>query len=69
MASQAKVMGAVSQSVDFIISKAKDDIVSYNVEKNINLTTDQLRSISSLLEASIRDSYNRTMDQIISTLD
>jgi hypothetical protein len=69
MAKQSKVMGAVSQSVDFIIDKAKNDIVAHNVSKNINLTNDQLKSVMALLEASIRDSYNRTMDQIINTID
>lgn len=69
MASQAKVMGKVTQSVNFMIDKAKDDLVSRNIEAEINLTSDQMRKVLSLLEASMRDAYNRTMDQIISAID
>jgi|TARA_Y100000114_G_C11752036_1_gene324855 CRISPR/Cas system CSM-associated protein Csm2 small subunit len=69
MASQSKIMSQVTQSVDFMIDKVKDDINARNVESNINLTTDQMRKLFSLIDMSMRDAYNRTMDQIISSID
>ena len=69
MASQSKIMSQVTQSVDFMIDKVKDDINARNVESNINLTTDQLRKLFSLIDMSMKDAYNRTMDQIISSID
>ena len=47
----------------------KDDINARNVESNINLTTDQMRKLFSLIDMSMKDAYNRTMDQIISSID
>ena len=69
MASQSKVMGQVTESVNFMIDKVKDDIVSNNVEREINLTTAQMRNLLPLIEASIKDAYNRTMDQIINSIE
>ena len=69
MASQSKIMSQVTQSVDIMIDKVKDDINARNVESNINLTTDQMRKLFSLIDMSMRDAYNRTMDQIISSID
>ena len=94
MASQSKVMGQVTESVNFMIDKVKDDIVSNNVEREINLTTLQMRKLLPLIEASIKDgkvvsidtpkqneeilpgfinglkdAYNRTMDQIINSIE
>lgn len=69
MASQSKIMSQVTQSVDFMIDKVKDDINARNVESNINLTTDQMRKLFSLIDMSMKDAYNRTMDQIISSID
>jgi hypothetical protein len=69
MASQSKVMGQVTESVNFMIDKVKDDIVSNNVEREINLTTTQMRNLLPLIEASLKDAYNRTMDQIINSID
>ena len=69
MASQSKVMGQVTESVNFMIDKVKDDIVSNNVEREINLTTLQMRKLLPLIEASIQNAYNRTMDQIINSIE
>jgi len=69
MASQSKIMSQVTQSVEFMIDKVKDDINSRNIENNINLTTDQMRRLFSLIDMSMKDAYNRTMDQIISSID
>jgi hypothetical protein len=69
MSSQAKVMSQVTQSVNFMIDKVKDDISSRNVESKINLTTDQMRKLFTLIDMSMKDAYNRTMDQIISSID
>lgn len=69
MASQAKVMSQVTMSVNFMIDKVKDDINSRNIESNLNLTTDQMRKLFSLIDDSMKDAYNRTMDQIISSIE
>jgi CRISPR/Cas system CSM-associated protein Csm2 small subunit len=69
MASQAKIMSQVTMSVNFMIDKVKDDINSRNIESNLNLTTDQMRKLFSLIDDSMKDAYNRTMDQIISSIE
>jgi CRISPR/Cas system CSM-associated protein Csm2 small subunit len=69
MASQAKIMSQVTLSVNFMIDKVKDDINSRNIESNLNLTTDQMRKLFSLIDDSMKDAYNRTMDQIISSIE
>ena len=69
MANQAKVMGQVTQAVNFMIDKVKDDIVSSNQERELNLTTEQMRNLLSFVEASMKDAYNRSMDQIINAID
>ncbi len=69
MANQAKVMGQVTQTVNFMIDKVKDDIVSNNQERELNLTTVQMRNLLSFVEASMKDAYNRSMDQIMNAID
>jgi|TARA_R110002124_G_scaffold286612_1_gene468037 hypothetical protein len=69
MASQAKVMGQVTQAVNFMIDKVKDDIVSNNQERELNLTTAQMRNLLTFVEASMKDAYNRSMDQIMNSID
>tara|TARA_R110000851_G_scaffold279231_7_gene432476 strand:- start:3151 stop:3360 length:210 start_codon:yes stop_codon:yes gene_type:complete len=69
MASQAKVMGQVTQAVNFMIDKVKDDIVSNNQERELNLTTVQMRNLLTFVEASMKDAYNRSMDQIMNSID
>ena len=69
MANQAKVMGQVTQAVNFMIDKVKDDIVSSNQERELNLTTAQMRNLLSFVEASMKDAYNRSMDQIMNSID
>jgi|TARA_X000001382_G_scaffold104201_1_gene79218 hypothetical protein len=69
MANQAKVMGQVTQAVNFMIDKVKDDIVSNNQERELNLTTAQMRNLLTFVEASMKDAYNRSMDQIMNSID
>ena len=69
MASQAKVMGQVTQAGNFMIDKVKDDIVSNNQERELNLTTAQMRNLLTFVEASMKDAYNRSMDQIMNSID
>ena len=69
MANQAKVMGQVTQAVNFMIDKVKDDIVSNNQERELNLTTVQMGNLLSFVEASMKDAYNRSMDQIMNAID
>jgi len=67
MASQAKIMGSVTQTVRFLIERLQGQIVEN--KNNYNLTDDQLRSLVTLVESSLQDSYNRSMNQIINTID
>ena len=69
MARQAKVMGQVTQTVNFMIDKVKDDIVSNNQERELHLTDVQLKNLLGFIEASMKDAYNRSMDQIINVID
>jgi hypothetical protein len=69
MANQAKVMGQVTQAFNFMIDKVKDDIVSNNQERELNLTTAQMRNLLTFVEASMKDAYNRSMDQIMNSID
>lgn len=67
MASQAKVMGSVTQTVRFIIERLQGQIVEN--KNNFSLNDDQMRKLVSLVEASVEDSYTRSMNQIVNTLD
>jgi len=67
MASQAKIMGSVTQTVRFLIERLQGQIVEN--KNNYNLTDEQLRSLVTLVESSLQDSYNRSMNQIINTID
>ena len=67
MASQAKIMGSVTQTVRFLIERLQGQIVEN--KNNYNLTDDQLRSLVTLVESSLQDSYNRSMNQIINAID
>ena len=67
MASQAKIMGSVTQTVRFLIERLQGQIVEN--KNNYNLTDEQLRSLVTLVESSVQDSYNRSMNQIINTID
>ena len=51
MANQAKVMGQVTQAVNFMIDKVKDDIVSSNQERELNLKNYSLCVTDSHLES------------------
>jgi len=67
MASQAKIMGSVTQTVRFLIERLQGQIVEN--KNDYNLTDEQLRSLVTLVESSLQDSYNRSMNQIINTID
>jgi hypothetical protein len=67
MASQAKVMGSVTQTVRFMIERLQSQIAENR--NNLNLNEEQLRSLVNLVETSVQDSYNRSMNQIINTID
>jgi hypothetical protein len=69
MANQAKIMGQVTMAVDFIVDKLKDDIITNNQTREVNLTQQQTRALFSLIEMSVKDSYNRSMDQILKSID
>jgi hypothetical protein len=67
MASQAKVMGSVTQTVRFIIERLQAEIAESR--GTLALNESQTRTLVSLVEKSVQDSYNRSMNQIINTLD
>jgi len=67
MANQAKVMGTVTQTVRFMIERLQSQIAENR--NNFNLNDEQLRSLVNLVETSVQDSYNRSMNQIINTID
>ena len=69
MANQAKIMGQVTMAVDFIVDKLKDDIITNNQTREVNLTQQQTRALFNLIEMSVKDSYNRSMDQILKSID
>lgn len=67
MASQAKVMGSVTQTVRFIIERLQADIAENRGVLALN--ENQTRVLVSMVEKSVQDSYNRSMNQIINTID
>jgi hypothetical protein len=69
MASQAKVMGTVTNSVRFMIERLQSQIVEKSVPTDLNLNEFQVKEIVSLVQSSLEDSYNRTMNQIINAID
>jgi len=60
-------MGSVTQTVRFLIERLQGQIVEN--KNDYNLTDEQLRSLVTLVESSLQDSYNRSMNQIINTID
>jgi len=67
MASQSKVMGSVTQTVRFIIERLQADIAENR--SVLALNENQTRVLVSMVEKSVQDSYNRSMNQIINTID
>ena len=67
MASQARVMGSVTQAVRLMTERLQSQIVENKNE--FELTDQQMRSLVALVESSIQESYNRSMNQIMNTID
>ena len=67
MASQSKVMGSVTQTVRFIIERLQAEIAENR--GTLSLNENQTRVLVSMVEKSVQDSYNRSMNQIINTID
>ena len=67
MASQSKVMGSVTQTVRFIIERLQAEIAESR--GNLSLNENQTRLLVNMVEKSVQDSYNRSMNQIIETID
>ena len=65
--SQSKVMGSVTQTVRFIIERLQSNIAENRNDLELNEV--QLRKIIAMVETSVQDSYNRSMNQIINTID
>lgn len=67
MASQAKIMGSVTAAVRFITEQLQVTIAERRVE--LELTEDQVRKVNGLIEASIQNSYNRVMNNIMNSIE
>lgn len=67
MASQSKVMGSVTQTVRFIIERLQAEIAENR--GTLSLNENQTRVLVNMVEKSVQDSYNRSMNQIIKTID
>jgi hypothetical protein len=68
MANQAKIMGSVTTTVRFITDMLKNQIVEKS-RSELDLNENQLNGIIRIVETSIQDSYNRAMDQIMSSIE
>jgi len=60
-------MGSVTQTVRFIIERLQADIAENR--SVLALNENQTRVLVSMVEKSVQDSYNRSMNQIINTID
>jgi len=60
-------MGSVTQTVRFLIERLQAQIVENR--NDLMLDDQQLRKIVNLVETSVQDSYNRSMNQIINTIE
>ena len=67
MASQAKIMGSVTAAVRFITEQLQVTIAERRGE--LELTEDQVRKVNGLIEASIQNSYNRVMNNIMNSIE
>jgi len=67
MSNQSRVMGSVTQTVRFLIERLQAQIVENR--NDLMLDDQQLRKIVNLVETSVQDSYNRSMNQIINTIE
>ena len=67
MANQGKIMSSVTQTVRFIVERLQNQIVENR--NDFGLTEDQTKKLLSLVEVSVQDSYNRSMNQIINTIE
>ena len=60
-------MGSVTQTVRFIIERLQAEIAENR--GTLSLNENQTRVLVSMVEKSVQDSYNRSMNQIIKTID
>ena len=67
MANQGKIMSSVTQTVRFMVERLQNQIAENR--NDFGLTEDQTKKLLSLVEVSIQDSYNRSMNQIINTIE
>ncbi len=67
--SQAKIMGSVTETVRFLKERLKSDIVENSNNEKLNLETEQIRKLLFIVDTSIDESYNRSMQEIINAID
>jgi hypothetical protein len=68
VSNQAKIMGELTQTVRFIVERLKSDLVEGNASQDLNLDEDTLRKVIFVVESSVQDSYNRSMDNILNAI-
>ncbi len=69
MSNQAKIMSSVTSTVRFLTDRLKSEIVENSNPNNLSLSQDQLNTLIKIVENSIQESYNRSMDQIIRSIE
>jgi len=61
---RTKVMRSVASSIEFIKSQIANDLMTAKNNKMIDLSIEDLQKVSSLVEASISNSFVKTSGQI-----
>ena len=69
MSNQSKIMGEVTNTIRFAIEFSRNRLIEHINDGEYELTKEQVRELCSVLETSINVAYQRSMDQIVSTLD
>ncbi len=66
--SQAEIMGSVTSTVRFLKDRLKSEIVEKSNAEDLRLDSDQLKKLLFIVESSIDESYNRSMNEIITAV-
>jgi len=66
--SQASIMGSVTSTVRFLKDRLKSEIVEKSNSEDLRLDDDQLKKLMFIVESSIDESYNRSMNEIITAI-
>ncbi len=67
--SQAEIMGSVTSTVRFLKDRLKSEIVEKSNDEDLRLDSNQLKKLLFIVESSIDESYNRSMNEIITAVE